>query len=237
MKIIGSIAFYLWLSVITPIFSLIACLVAPLPPLQRYRIIRLWSYLAIAALRICCNIRYRVIGRENIPSTPAVFLSRHESAWETIAYQNILPPQAFVLKRELLHIPFFGWGLRQMSPIAINRNTGRRALQEIKTQGCHHLKNGFHVVIFPEGTRLPPRQQQDYHPGGAWLAKQATVSAVPIAVNSGHCWHKNSFIKTPGIITVSIGKPINTTSLSVGDINQQAQQWIHGQLSALTSTQ
>ena len=225
MRPLGSVCLALWLLVSTPIFSLLALLSSPLPPLSRYRLIAQWSRLLVLAARWLCGIRYRVEGMDNLPPSPCVLLSRHESAWETIAYQIIFPPQSIVLKKELLRIPFFGWGLARMSPIAINRADNRRALRAIGEQGQQRLREGFYVVIFPEGTRLRPGERRPYQPGGAWLAKQAQVSAVPVAVNSGTCWPKNAFLKRPGLITVRIGPPIDCT-LPVKEINERARQWI-----------
>ena len=232
----GSVLFFLWLVLLTPPFALLACLIAPLPPLLRYRIISQWSRLTIAGLKALCGIRYRVVGAEHIPPQPVVFLSRHESAWETIAYQVVLPPQVFVLKKSLLYIPFFGWGLRQMSPIAIERSAGSRALRQILRQGQQRLAAGFNVAVFPEGTRLSPGQRRRYFAGGAALAKAAGVAVVPIALDSGRCWPKNGFIKTRGIITVQIGAAIATDQLSVEDINHHARQWIEARLSPATNS-
>ena len=227
MRFIGSVLFAAWLALVTPLFWLIAVLSSPLPALWRYRIIAQWSRLAILAARICCGIRHQVRGMENLPPHPCVLLSRHESAWETIAYQHIFPPQSIVLKKELLRIPFFGWGLARMSPVAINRSDGRRALRDIDEQGRRRLDEGFYVVVFPEGTRLPPGETGDYHPGGAWLAKRAAVGVVPISVNSGYCWPKNGFFNTrAGLITVCVGPPIDS-SLPIKEINRRAQQWIN----------
>ena len=205
---------------------MLACAVAPLPPLVRYRIISQWSFLAIGGLRLLCGVRYRVSGIHHIPPCPLVFLSRHESAWETIAYQLFLPPLAFVLKKNLLHIPFFGWGLRRMSQIAIDRVAGSSAMRQLLRQGRARLAAGFCVVVFPEGTRLPPGQRRRYFSGGAALAKAAGVSVVPIALDSGKCWGRNHFFKRRGIIHVRIGQPIATEHLSVADINEQARIWI-----------
>lgn len=222
----GSLLFFLWLLIITPLFSLLAMLIAPLPPLKRYRLIARWSHLTIGGLRLLCGVRYQVSGLEHIPPQPAVFLSRHESAWETIAYQIILPPQVFVLKRSLLNIPFFGWGLRQMSPIAINRATAVAALRQIRRQGKQRLAQGFYVMVFPEGTRMPPGRSRRYFPGGAALAKEAGVPVVPIALDSGHCWGRNRFFKQRGLITVRIGEAIPTEDLSPEEINTRAKTWI-----------
>lgn len=225
MRPIGSILFALWLLIITPPFSVLAILSSPLPPLVRYRIISQWSKLVVLAARIFCGIRHVVRGMENLPSSPCVLLSRHESAWETIAYQYIFPPQVMVLKRELLWIPFFGWGLSRMSPIAINRSDGRRALRQIAEQGAKRIAEGFYVVVFPEGTRMSPERTCPYHPGGAWLMRQVQIPGVPIAVDSGSCWPKNGFFKRAGTITVQIGRPIDY-NLSVKEINASAQEWI-----------
>ncbi len=115
-------------------------------------------------------MRYRVIGRENFPSRPCIVLSKHQSAWETLAYQVILPPQVWVLKRELLRVPFFGWGLAMMSPIAIDRGSASRALKQTLEQGRDRLSAGWWIVVFPEGTRIAPGRRGRYHLGGAWLA-------------------------------------------------------------------
>lgn len=225
MRPLGSVGLALWLLLSTPIFSVLALLSSPLPPLTRYRLIAQWSRLLVQAARLLCGIRYRVEGMDNLPTTPCVLLSRHESTWETVAYQIIFPPQAIVLKKELLRIPFFGWGLARMSPIAINRAAGHRALRDIGEQGQQRLRDGFYVVVFPEGTRMRPGERRSYHPGGAWLAKQAQVAAVPVAVDSGKCWPKNAFCKRAGLITVRIGAPIDC-ALPLKEINEQARRWI-----------
>ncbi len=232
---IGSVLFFIWLLFITPPFALLACLIAPLPPLLRYRIIAQWSRLTQAGLAWLCGVRYRVLGAENIPPQPVVFLSRHESAWETIAYQVILPPQVFVLKKSLLYIPFFGWGLQQMSPIAINRQSGMSSLRQVLAQGAARLAVGFSVVVFPEGSRMLPQQTRRYFSGGAALAKHAAVPLVPIAVDSGKCWGRNKFFKQRGCITVRIGRPIDPASGSAEELTQQAKTWIEAQRKLATS--
>ena len=214
-----------WLILSTPPFALLAILSSPLPPLRRYRLISQWSRLLLLAARVFCGIRHRVVGMENLPARPCVLLSRHESAWETFAYQAIFPPQAIVLKKELLRIPFFGWGLARMSPIAINRADGRRALRDISEQGRQRLADEFYVAVFPEGTRLPPDKSADWHIGGAFLAKHAGVPAVPVCVDSGKCWPRNAFFKRAGLITVRIGPPL-PPDLSAKEINARAREWV-----------
>ena len=224
-RYVGSVLFALWLAISTPVFSLIAILSSPLPPLWRYWLIARWSVLAIMAARIFCGIQWRAEGLENLPAKPCVLLSRHESAWETVAYQVIFPPQSIVLKKELLRIPFFGWGLARMSPIAIDRSAGRRALRELAEQGRRRLEAGFYVVVFPEGTRMAPGERADYHPGGAWLAKQTGMAAA-VSVDSGKCWPKNSFWKYSGSVVVRVSPPFNAAALSVQEINSQVRAWI-----------
>ena len=206
---VGSFFFALLLVFSLPIIYLISVLSGSLPPLRRYFIISRWSCFMVIAMRWLCGIRYRVIGQQNLPAEPFVILSRHESTWETMAYQLIMPPVAFVLRQNLLNIPFWGWGLRYMSPIAINRESGREALRtrgiaKNKKQGRQRLQEGFVVVVFPEGTRMAPNERRDYHPGGAWFAKQAGVPIVrclSIVVVVG----LRFFFKRSGLITVNIG--------------------------------
>jgi 1-acyl-sn-glycerol-3-phosphate acyltransferase len=166
------------------------------------------------------------LGIENIPKTPSIVLSKHQSAWETLAFQQIFPAQVWVLKKELLHIPFFGWGLAMTSPIAINRSSGRAALKQIVQQGKDRLKQGLWIVIFPEGTRIVPGKKGKYGIGGAWLATHTGVSVVPVAHNAGELWGKNSFIKRPGTITVSIGAPIDPAGMKASELNARIESWI-----------
>lgn len=225
-----STLFALSLLLTTPLFSLLALLVFPFKPLTRYRIISLWARLTIFLLRVICRLDYRVIGAENIPHGPTVVLSKHQSAWETIAFQCIFPPQVWVLKRELLRIPFFGWGLAMTSPVAIDRQGGKEALKQLVEQGRDRLARGFWVVVFPEGTRTQPGTRGKYAIGGAWLAVQAGAIALPVAHNAGEFWGKNTFLKYPGTITVSIGKPIRAAGMKAAQLNRQVEAWIEGEV-------
>ncbi len=230
-----SCLFLLFKIVITPVFALIALLTFPLSRLARYRIITTWSRLITGAAAAICGVRYRVIGAENIPREPCVILSKHQSAWETLAWQTIFPPQVWVMKRELLWIPFFGWGLAMLSPIAINRGSGGKALRQMAEQGRERLAAGFNIVIFPEGTRVAPGARGTYHPGGAWLTVKTGALALPVAHNAGECWRKNAFIKRPGLITVSIGKPIASQGLTAAELNQRIEGWIENEMPKLIS--
>lgn len=221
--------------VITPVFAFISLLTFPLSRLTRYRVITTWSRLITRAATTVCGVRYRVIGAENIPREPCVILCKHQSAWETLALQTIFPPQVWVMKRELLWIPFFGWGLAMLSPIAINRGSGSKALRQMAEQGRERLDAGFFIVIFPEGTRVAPGQRAAYHPGGAWLTVKTGALALPVAHNAGECWRKNAFIKQPGLITVSIGKPISPTGLSAAELNKRVEDWIESEMPRLSA--
>ncbi len=225
-----SLIFLLLQLLLTPIFSTLAILTFPFPPLTRYRLISSYARTMIWLLGIVCGIRHQVVGIEHVPKEPCIVLCKHQSAWETLALQIILPPQVWVLKRELLWLPFFGWGLAMTSPIAINRSDGKGAMKQLLKQGKQRLKQGFFVVIFPEGTRIPYGQRGKYKIGGAMLAASASVPVLPIAHNAGRLWGRNSFIKRPGLITMSIGTPIATRGLKADEINARAESWIEDEI-------
>ncbi len=233
MLFLRSTLFFLGQVITAPIFTLIAFLALPLNPVTRNVLISGWARSMIWWLRITCNIRHEVTGLENLPNTPSIILSKHQSAWETLAFQAIFPTQVYVLKRELLWIPIFGWGLAMSSPIAIDRSAGREALKKLVSKGQHRLKQGLWVVIFPEGTRKAPGEKGKYQIGGAWLATHTSTPVVPVAHNAGRFWAKNSFIKKPGIIRVHIGKPIPTAGLKADAVNQQVEHWIESEMPVL----
>jgi 1-acyl-sn-glycerol-3-phosphate acyltransferase len=226
MIFLRSLIFFLAKAIMTVPFSLLSVLIFPLPAMARYRFISQWSGIVDWLARVICGITYRVEGLENLPSEPAVILSKHQSAWETIVFQQIFPPLSFVLKKNLLYIPFFGWGLALFSPIAIDRAAGREALKQIEAQGRARLKTGFWVLIFPEGTRMPPGEMGRFQVGGAFLAVKAGVPVVPVAHNAGRCWPKNGFRKYPGEIVVKIGKPIPTAGRKAAQVLAETENWI-----------
>jgi len=233
MLVIRSLIFLLLQLLLTPVFSTLAIFTFPFSPLTRYRLISSYARTMLWLLRVVCGIRHQVSGMENIPSAPCVVLCKHQSAWETLALQVIFPPQAWVLKRELLWLPFFGWGLAMTSPIAINRSDGKGAVKQLLKQGKHRLEQGFFVVIFPEGTRIPFGERGKYKIGGALLAASASVPVVPVAHNAGRLWGRNSFIKHPGMVTMSIGAPIATQGLKADEINARTEAWIENEIQQL----
>jgi 1-acyl-sn-glycerol-3-phosphate acyltransferase len=234
VTVLRSALFALSLALLTPPYALLALATFPLPRMVRYRIISGWSRLVILLAKAVLKIDWRVEGSEHLPKRPSVILAKHQSAWETMAFQIIFPPQVHVLKRELLWIPFFGWGLALMSPIAINRSRGLAALREIARRGRERLEQGFWVVVFPEGTRVAPGAQREYQPGGAWLACAAGAPVVPVAHNAGLVWPRNAFLKRPGTVTVRIGPPIEAANRDPKTVNELAKTWIEEQQKALS---
>lgn len=230
MLYLRSFIFQLGMWLFTIPFTLLCLFLFPFSPITRYKVISLWAKSMLHWLKITCNLSYEAIGLENIPNKPFMILSKHQSAWETLVFQKIFPPQVWVLKRELLWIPFFGWGLAMTSPIAINRKAGKKSLEQMLKQGLDRIKKGFCIVVFPEGTRIKPKQIGKYHIGGAWLANKSKLDIIPVAHNAGFFWPKNSFIKKPGEISVSIGPVINTANISPEEANTLAKNWIESEM-------
>jgi 1-acyl-sn-glycerol-3-phosphate acyltransferase len=233
MTWLRSSAFALALVLITPPYAILALCTFPLPPLLRYRIIAGWSRVIVYLAKIILGIGWRIEGAEHLPVRPAVILAKHQSAWETMAFQLIFPPQVHVLKRELLWIPFFGWGLALMSPIAIDRSRGVAALRAIAKKGRERLAQGFWVIVFPEGTRVRPGERRPYQLGGAWLAAAAGAPVVPVAHNAGLVWPRNAFLKRPGTVTIRIGPTIESANRDPKTLNELAEKWIEEQQKAL----
>ena len=234
MLFIRSSLFFIGQLITAPIFTLIALLAWPVNPILRNQLISGWARSMIWWLRVTCNVRHEISGMENIPDTPCIILAKHQSTWETFAFQAIFPTQVYVLKRELLWIPIFGWGLAMTSPIAINRASGREALKQLVSKGQARLAQGLWVVIFPEGTRMRPHQQGKYHIGGAWLACQTKTPVLPVAHNAGHCWPKG-FIKQAGVIKLHIGPAIATADLKADALNLKVEQWIEAQMQVINA--
>lgn len=201
-----------------------------LSPRRRRLFVMPMVHAIMALVRHLLRIEQRVIGTENIPDRPCVILCKHQSAWETFALQEIFPLTAFVYKKELHWLPFFGWGIKLMPFVGIDRAAGKAALNQVAERGKQRLGEGYSVVIFPEGTRVAPGHHKRYKAGGAHLAVSAGVSAVPVALNSGECWRRNAFVKMPGTVTVSIGPAIDTVGKSVEEVNVAVEQWIEAEM-------
>jgi 1-acyl-sn-glycerol-3-phosphate acyltransferase len=227
---VRSSLFALAVLLITPPYALLALLIVPLPALTRYRIVTSWSHLVVALARSICGIRYRIEGSIRPSGGPYIVIAKHQSAWETLAFQTIFPPQVLVVKRGLLWIPFFGWGLATLSPIAIKRGARTQSLRRLWEQGMNRLNRGFWVVIFPEGTRVRPGQRATFQSGGAWLACRSQVAVIPVAHNAGELWPRNGFLKYPGTITVCIGAPIASAGRKAEELNREVKTWIDAEM-------
>jgi 1-acyl-sn-glycerol-3-phosphate acyltransferase len=204
---------------------------------QRYRFVNIWSRMIMWLLRYLNGVHIEVEGREHIPQDRGVvIMANHQSPWETFYLQILVSPQATILKRELLWIPFFGWGLALLRPIAIDRSAGSQALKTVLREGAARLADGISVTIFPEGTRQPAGTIGHFNSGGAMLATRAGADVLPVAHNSGDCWPGRSIMRYPGTIRLIIGEPISSQGKSAKALTAEVQDWIRhhypGQLTA-----
>lgn len=230
MTVLRSLLFMALLVPWTMLMGVMLTLSLPFPFPLRWRIAWVWRRGFMLLSRFILGIRHEVRGLENIPAGPAIVLAKHQSAWETVALQDYLPPVSFVLKRELLRIPFLGWGLAAARMIAIDRASGREALEQVLERGRARMAQGSWIIIFPEGTRVPPGEKRRYKPGGAFLAARSGAPVLPVAHNAGEVWPRNAWIKHPGLITVSFGPVIDPTGLSEAEINARVETWIEGEM-------
>jgi len=221
----------MWGSVL--IYAPLVLFTLPFSVHARYRFVSGWAHIQMWLARWLIGIRYHVVGREHLPKGAAIVLAKHQSTWETIAFQVILPPQVWVLKRELMWIPLFGWALAMVKPIAINRGAGRKAVEQVISQGRQRLEDGFWVIVFPEGTRVAPGQRRRYGIGGAILAAETGYPVVPIAHNAGSFWPRRRILKTPGTVQVVIGPVIETAGKSAQQITAEAEHWIEAEVARL----
>lgn len=226
----GSLAFtsYLFGSVL--VYGIVVLLSAPFGYRVVNRLVLVWVDVTLSLLQRLCGLDYEISGLDNLPARNTVVLVKHSSAWETIAQFKWWPKQTWVIKRELLWAPVLGWVIRLLKPIAIDRRGGRSAVQQVVDQGLDRLAEGFWVVIFPEGTRVPFGQTKRYGLGGALLASAARRPIVPVAHDAGHYWPRRGWLKKPGRIRVAIGPPIDTDGLDPREINAEVQDWIEGKL-------
>jgi 1-acyl-sn-glycerol-3-phosphate acyltransferase len=225
-----SIAFALFQLVVTPLYAISVLLLAWLPPVARYRYITGWCAINLWGARWICGIRSRVIGTQNIPSTPLIVACKHSSTWETLYLTRLLPPLAYVAKKELLALPFFGWAFRLASPITIDRDAGQDAMVQISAQGRERFAQGFWIILYPEGTRIPVGKRIRYKTGAARLAIEMRVPILPVAHNAGWLWPKGVMGKRPGTVTLSVGKPIAPGSMTAAELMLAVETWIEGEI-------
>jgi len=226
---------YLLVLTVTVIPWALVVLAAYVTPLAtRYRLCTMWTRFAIVAARRICGITWKVEGWDNLPDAPAILLPKHQSTWETFWLPSFLPhPLTFVYKRELHLVPFFGWAMASLHMINIDRSRGQDAFEQVVKQGTEHLRDGWWIVIFPEGTRTAPGSTRRYKTGGARLAVRTGAPVVPIAVNSGEVWPRRAFLKVPGEITISIGAPIPTEGETVERVASLVESWIETEMRRL----
>ncbi len=196
-----------------------------------------WGASNLWLLSNLCNLNYEIKGLENVPENGCIILSKHQSTWETMALRALLPPnQVWVVKKELLWVPFFGWALMALNAIGIDRKSGRSAMTQVVKAGEKYLKQGHYVVIFPEGTRVAPGERIRYGAGGAILAHHSKFPIIPVALNSGVFWGRHGLKKYPGTIQVVVGAPIEVEGLKSSEINKKAEEWIESTMETLPKT-
>ena len=198
----------------------------PLPFVYRYRISQAWSRFNIWWLRVTCRIDHQLSGVEHVPDRPVIVMAKHQSTWETLFLNQYLPPLAWVIKRELLWLPLFGWALALLRPIAINRQAGASAVKQVIRQGVTHLRQGQWVMIFPEGTRTAPGTRKRYGMGGAVLAAHSRYPILPVAHNAGEFWPRRGFLKRPGTVQVVFGPLLASDGRSPQELTRQVEDWI-----------
>lgn len=209
----------------------------PLPFERRYRFAQRWSRFVIWWLRITCNIDCHVSGLEHIPEEAVIIASKHQSTWETIYFQQFLPPLTWVLKKELLVVPFFGWAMAALEPIAIDRKATTAALKQVIRQGVERLKQGRWVLIFPEGSRIAPGERGVYGSSSAMLAVNSGCPILPVAHNAGEFWPRRGFIKYPGTIELVFGPLIPSEGRKAKELNRLVEDWIESTMTRISQTQ
>ncbi|QIM54107.1 lysophospholipid acyltransferase family protein [Hydrogenophaga crocea] len=196
-----------------------------------------WLRLAVHSGTLILGIRNRVTGMENLPvgsTAPAILLVKHQSTWETFAMPTLMPhPLAYVFKKELLYVPFFGWAMGRMDMIHIDRSKRTQAFNKVVEQGQRLLDQGTWVIMFPEGTRIPRGQQGQYKTGGTRLAVATGAPVIPVAVTSAKCWPRKAFLKRPGVVDFSIGKPIPSQGRDADELMREVEAWIEAEMRRL----
>ena len=226
MIYIRSAIFFLGITISTCLW-VVPCVVARIFPYKVcFSIVSSWCTFNLLLARYICGVRYEITGLENIPNEACVIMSNHQSTWETLAYPSIFPTLTWVIKKELLYVPLFGWGIASTQPIALDRKQGKKSMRQLIEDGIKKLGLGRFILIFPEGTRIPYGEIRSLKVGGFVLAKEANSPILPVAHDAGRLWPRQSFLKTPGTISLYIGKPMSTADLTPEQIRQQYANWL-----------
>ena len=233
MQFIRSLIFTALFFIVTTVYAVAVLLCCWIPNPRNYFFPQTWAKVLLWLLKVICGLDYRVTGQENLPPGAHVAMWKHSSSWETIAQAIVFPPQAWVLKQELMWIPIVGWAIHFMRPIAIDRGTGTAAVNRVMAQGKERLEKGVWVLIFPEGTRVPDGETKKYGVSGALLASRAGCKVIPVAHNAGKFWPRRGWLKKPGTIQVVIGPPIEAAGRDPRSINDDVRTWIESTLKSL----
>jgi 1-acyl-sn-glycerol-3-phosphate acyltransferase len=238
MAFLRSFIHALWMLVTVVPYAIAMIVASPFcSGVALYRMAQGWLWLNLAALRFICGVRWVVHGRENLPdgkTSPAILLAKHQSTLETFLLPLLMPhPLAFVFKKELLYIPFFGWAMSRLDMVHIDRSQRAQAFNRVVEQGKRLLAQGIWVIMFPEGTRIPRGQKGTYKSGGTRLAVATGAPVIPIAVTSGKCWPRKAFVKYPGVVHVSIGKPVPSQGRAADDLTREVETWIEAEMHRL----
>lgn len=228
MSALRSIIFYIgYVLLILFVAIVLSPIALCLPYKRRFPVLNLYNRAIMAWFSLVCGVRVTVEGREHLPEGACVLLANHQGEWETLFLQILKPPVCTVLKQELLNIPVFGWSLRLVRPVALNRTSPAKALKQVISEGTARLKEGLSMLIFPEGTRMKPGEHKPFARSGAVIACRAGKPVVPIAHNAGHCWPSRHWVKRAGHITLVVGRPIETEGRDASEVSREAEAWIN----------
>lgn len=226
--------YFLYTLIFGPVCLIICWLSFPFTTTERrFKILTSWVDVIMFWLSLTCNIKFEVIGKENIPTIPCVILSNHQSTWETLYLYKLFKPQTTLLKRELLWIPIFGWGLKMLNPIAINRGNKSAALKQLLSEAPKKINEGYWFVAFPEGTRVGVNEVIPYASGSSLIASKGCFDVLPIAHNAGKCWPGKKFRKASGTITLSIGPVISSSGKKSKALTSEVENWIRAEQAKL----
>lgn len=234
MQLIRSFLFQIWFYASAVTAACIVVLLAPFSYTTRFAVAKGWGHAMLWGGRFFCGLDYVIEGRENVPDKPSVIMIKHSTVFETYAQLVTFPAQAWVVKRELQWIPIFGWGLALMKPIAINRNAGHRAVNQVIEQGKERLASGVWISIFPEGTRVAAGESRKFGISGAALASEAGCLIVPVAHNAGDFWPRHGIIKRPGLIRFCIGPAIDPAGRTPRETNRLVREWIDAKMAEIS---
>ena len=226
MRFLRSVFFILGMFISTLVYALPCVLARFLPYRICFAFVSSWCAFNAFWVKLTCGIKHEIVGRENIPGQACIIMSNHQSTWETLAFPGIFPTLTWVVKKELLSIPLFGWGMASVQPIALNRKLGKQSIQQLIQQGMKKLTLGRYILIFPEGTRTPYEEHRSLKIGGFVLAEKTQTVILPVAHDSGRLWPRKKFLKTSGTVRVRIGKPIAVENKTADQLRKEYAQWL-----------